>query len=155
LAGWRVDGRRKPEVGTKAEPGTSRRRKLQAGSKAGLEGWRKARAGSWPESAARRLTGGASCKVGSKAKPKDAATDESEVRFEGRAGGSAEGASWKPEGKRSRTNGQRARALKPDGRQAGGTARGASRRRDRKARLRADAETRVEGSARRLSGKAG
>ena len=39
-------------------------------------------------------------KGGKKAKPKDAATDESEVRFEGRAGGSVEGASWRPAGKR-------------------------------------------------------
>jgi len=42
-------------------------------------------------------------KEGRKAKPKDAATDESEVRFEGRAGGSVEGASWRSAGKRSRT----------------------------------------------------
>jgi hypothetical protein len=94
-------------------------------------------------------------KGGMKAKPKDAATDESEVRFEGRAGGSVEGASWRPAGKRSRTMSQGARALRQVVRWAGGTARGASRRLNRKAVRRAETETRVDGSARRLSGKAG
>jgi hypothetical protein len=73
------EGQWKAQAGNWQEGGArnSRRRKSQAGSKAELEGWRKARAGSWLEGTAGRSTVGASHKVGTKAKPKDAAADES------------------------------------------------------------------------------
>jgi len=59
--GRKVDGRRKPEIGKKAEPGTGQRRKLQMSSKAkaeGLTGRRKLE--SQQESGAGRLNEGAS-----------------------------------------------------------------------------------------------
>jgi len=145
-ASWKSARRRSPEQ--------------QAAQAAGrFEG----RAGRLAEGASWKLAGRHSRKVdwrrkpteGTKAKPKDAATDESEVRLEGRAGGLVEGASWKPEGRRSWTKSQEARAWRRIGRWAGGTAGDASRRLNRKAVLRAETKTQVDESARRLSGKAG
>jgi hypothetical protein len=81
--GRKVDGRRKLEVFMKAEPGIGQRRKSQDGSKAGLEDWRKARAGCQSESTAGRSNRRRKLKGWLEGEAKDAAADESRVRFEG------------------------------------------------------------------------
>jgi len=125
--GRKVDRRRKLEVGTKAEPGIGQRRKSQDGSKAGLEGWWKARAGSQSEGTARRSTE-AQAESWHEGEAKDAAADESRrLGSKARAGGPIEGASWRSEGKRSRKT-DRGRELEVSWKAGWRLAGGASRR---------------------------
>jgi len=147
--GRKVDRRRKLEVGTKAEPGIGQRRKSQDGSKAGLEGWWKARAASQSEGTARRSTE-AQAESWHEGEAKDAAADESRrLGSKARAGGPIEGASWRSEGKRSRKT-DRGRELEVSWKAGWRLAGGASRRLVERRCLRVvgDASRR---SARRLS----
>jgi len=68
--GRKVDGRRKPEIGTKAEPGTGQRRKLQMSSKAELEGWWKGASPKLSGRHSRKVDKRRKLKVGAKAKPR-------------------------------------------------------------------------------------